>query len=248
MIAREDPIFHPGKTGRLTTLEGHDAIGIRSLIFVPQILKGWDVAGRDVDRKGIERCGRGQWHANVFALSLVRRNLLKTSGRSRDTSWGVGSSSSRGVRSKTQCSGRSWRPPLGGAALRCLVLRWFECGHFKVLSEFGQDRLGLARTVIVLYALQNVARPRSPKGTEMVRTTAGKREGSVARMSWIGNPHPNRRHRLGTGLVVHTISPEPEATMPFRPCRGSHRPILKKHSPPALRGRDGSSRLETGLD
>ena len=66
MISGEDPIFHAGQTGRLTTLEGHDALGIGGLVFVAEVLKSRDVAWRDVDGKGIERCGRGQWHANVF--------------------------------------------------------------------------------------------------------------------------------------------------------------------------------------
>ena len=50
-------------------------LGFGALIFVPQILKGWDVAGRDVDRKGIERVGVGNGHCSMCSrFSLVRRS------------------------------------------------------------------------------------------------------------------------------------------------------------------------------
>ena len=140
--------------------------------------------------KAFSDVGVGNGTPMCSRFSLVRRNLLKTSGNSRDTSWGSSNSNSvsGGIRSKTQCVGQGFGDrPLGGALFGAWFFDGSNGGHFKVLGQFGQDGLGLAHPHDQFAA--QPPQPGTQVGNALQRNRSrcvphrGKPAGSVAKIS-----------------------------------------------------------------
>ena len=170
--------------------------------------------------KAFSDVGRGQWHAHVFSLFAGATKFAEDFRQLPGYLVGI-----------VEFKQRFGRHPLEDALVRqgfgdrslggALFGAWFfdgsNGGHFKVLGQFGQDGLGLA------HPHDQFAAQRPQPGTQVgnalqkepkpVRSTPREASGVGGQdLTWIENPHPNRRFiDPKQGLVVHTkISPKPE--------------------------------------
>ena len=157
--------------------------------------------------KGMSAVGVGNG-TPMCSVSLVRRNLLKTSGNPGtprgDRRIQIGSREAS-ARRRTRRAGL-WRLLARWCALRCLVLRWFERwplqGVGPVRPRWSRARPPARSIRCPAPATGNAGRPRFPEGIEVgVCHTGGSRRGRWprSRADRESTPQPPL-HRPGTGV------------------------------------------------